>query len=174
MVGKIGFWSLIVALAAGPAVAANEPPALPNGASSVQETYDDWQVLCLQAEATIRCSMSQQQAQQDGQRVLAIELGAGDSGITGSLVLPFGLALAAGATLQIDDGQAQAPLPFKTCLPGGCIVPVSFGPEMLDRLAKGTLLKVTVTAADNDQPAVLNISLKGIAAALDRVMALSR
>lgn len=121
-----------------------------------------------------RCRMSQQQAQQNGQRVLAIELAASsDTGFSGNLVLPFGLSLASGAALQIDHAPAQPALPFKTCLPAGCVVPVSFDQATLGKLAKGKLLKVTVNAADNGQPAVLNISLRGFGPALDRITALS-
>ncbi len=56
------------------AVLAQDAPSLPGGASSLQESYRDWRVTCRIAEATKRCALSQQQARQDGQRVLAIKL----------------------------------------------------------------------------------------------------
>src|SRR5262245_5086988 len=89
---------------------------LPGGASSLQETYQDWSLAC-QGSPKAVCAVSQQQTQQNGQRVLAVELRKGaDGGVSGNLVLPFGLLLDAGATLQIDDGQPRAPLRFSTCL----------------------------------------------------------
>lgn len=44
--------------------------------------------------------------------------------LAGTLILPFGLALAKGATLQVDDKAVGQPQTFCTCLPGGCIVPL--------------------------------------------------
>ncbi|PRD40335.1 invasion protein, partial [Phyllobacterium phragmitis] len=44
---------------------------LPGGASSLNEVYRDWRVGCVQQGTTKRCAMSQIQAQQNGQRVLA-------------------------------------------------------------------------------------------------------
>lgn len=47
------------------------------------------------------CAISQTRAQQNGQRLLAIELNApGGDGATGTLVLPFGLALDSGVTFR--------------------------------------------------------------------------
>ncbi|WP_376705034.1 invasion associated locus B family protein [Mesorhizobium sp. ISC25] len=116
--------------------------------------------------------MSQQQAQKNGQRVLAIELRRnGKDTLSGDLVLPFGLLLDAGATLQIDDGQSRKPLRFSTCLPGGCIVPLSFDAAMIAALRAGTALRVKAQSTDSKEFA-LSISLKGLAAALDRLQVL--
>lgn len=147
---------------------------LPGGASSLNETYRDWQVACVQQGTAKRCVLSQQQAQQNGQRVLAIELNApAGNTVAGTLVLPFGLALASGVALQIDDKAAGQPLRFRTCLPAGCIVPVTFDAPTLTLLRAGTALKVKATA-DGGQETLFSISLQGFAAALDRVAALSR
>ncbi|MBN9047563.1 MAG: invasion associated locus B family protein [Rhizobiales bacterium] len=59
-----------------PLALAQATPFLPGGASSLQETYQDWQVACRIANGTRLCAISQQQTQQNGQRVLAIELAA--------------------------------------------------------------------------------------------------
>jgi invasion protein IalB len=141
---------------------------LPGGASSLQETYQDWSLGC-HGSPTIACAISQQQTQQNGQRVLAIELrkGEGDA-VSGSLVLPFGLLLDTGAALQIDDGPQREPLRFSTCLPAGCLVPVSFDAKTVAALRTGTALRVKVQGMDRKEVA-LSISLKGLAAALDRL-----
>ena len=141
-----------------------------------QETYQDWQVACVQQEAAKRCSLLQQQAQQNGQRVMAVELvaQAGAATIDGSLVLPFGLSLDAGVTLQIDEAAALQPLRFSTCLPAGCIVPLSFNEAMLTALRAGTALKVNAIASGTEQPVALSISLSGFSAALDRTVALAQ
>ena len=168
---------LVAALLAGPcaAIAQTAPAPLPNGASSVQETYEDWSVACVQAEAGKLCALSQQQAQQDGQRVLAIEIiPRPDGTATGTLVLPFGLSLEAGAVLQIDEQEPRPALRFSTCLPAGCIVPVSLDETLLAALGEGGALKLYVTPIDAAQPLPLSISLKGFAAALERTSALAQ
>ncbi|WP_353041942.1 invasion associated locus B family protein [Mesorhizobium sp. M1423] len=152
---------------------AEEPAStLPGGASSLQETYQDWRLSCQSAAPRAICTVSQQQAQKNGQRVLAIELHRnGKDTLSGDLVLPFGLLLDAGATLQIDDGQPRKPLRFSTCLPGGCIVPLSFDTAMIAALRAGTALRVKAQSTDGKEFA-LPISLKGLAAALDRLQVL--
>lgn len=168
-VAMLSAWAL---LPAAPVRAAGV--ALPGGASSVQETYQDWRVECWIANAAKHCSMSQQQVGKDGQRVLAMELQAGsDGGVAGVLVLPFGLLLDKGVTLQIDDKPAQSPLRFRTCLPAGCTVPLSFDTDHVTSLGKGTMLKLRTAAADTAQDVNLTLSLKGFAAALDRIKALA-
>ena len=155
-------------------VTAQDGAALPGGASSLQETYQDWLVSCVQANGK-RCALSQR-TQQNGQQLVAIELvpaGEGETA-TGTLVLPFGLALDAGVALQVDDNPAGAPLRFSTCLAGGCLVPLSFDAALLEGLRAGETLKLTSRAADSDRGVPLSISLKGFAAAFDRLSALTR
>ncbi|MDR0807830.1 MAG: invasion associated locus B family protein [Gemmobacter sp.] len=159
------------ASASAPAVAST----LPGGATSLQESYRDWSVVCVQQGAGKRCAASQVQAQQQsGQRVLAIEIDAlRDNGAGGTLMLPFGLSLPSGVTLQIDDQPALAPLRFRTCLPSGCLVSLSFDASTLTALRAGTSLKVTVVA-DNGGETALTVSLAGFAPALDRLAVLTR
>jgi invasion protein IalB len=162
------------AQAQAPAGTAPTPSTLPGGATSINETYRDWSVACVQQGAGKRCAMSQVQTQQNGQRVLAIEISPPQgSSTTGALALPFGLALANGITLQIDDKPAMVPLRFRTCLPTGCIVPLSFDAAAIVALRAGTSLKVKATT-DGGSEAPFTISLAGFAAALDRVAALAR
>jgi invasion protein IalB len=154
-----------------PVTAQETGSKLPGGASSLQETYQDWNLSCQGTPQTV-CVISQQQMQQSGQRVLAIELRRdGDGGLTGNLVLPFGLLLDAGAALQVDAAAQQKPLRFSTCLPAGCLVPLAFDANTGAALKDGTALKVTVHSNDAKE-VTLSISLKGMAAAVDRLEAL--
>ena len=147
---------------------------LPGGASSLNETYRDWQVACSQQNNAKRCALSQSQAQQNGQRVLTIELNAPTGNtVAGIVVLPFGLALDKGVTLQIDDKPAGPPLRFRTCLPVGCVVPVSFDASALTTLRVGGARKVKATT-DGGRDAPFSIPLQGFATALDRVAILAR
>lgn len=147
---------------------------LPGGASSLNETYRDWRVTCVVQGTTKQCAMSQAQAQQNRQRVLAIELSppVGNT-VSGTLVLPFGLALDAGVAFQIDDKPAMAPIRFRTCVPAGCLVNVSFDAASIMALRAGSVLKVKATA-DGGAAAPFSITLQGFGTALDRVATLSR
>jgi invasion protein IalB len=148
---------------------------LPGGASSLRETYEDWIVSCVQREGR-HCLLQHQQNQQNGQRILAVEVvGSADGkAATGTLVLPFGLALDAGVSLQVDEKPSGAPLRFSTCLPAGCVVPLSFDDAFLSALRTGATLKTMVKAANTNEPLAFSIPLKGFSAAFDRVTALMK
>lgn len=161
-----------IALTIGSTTAAWSATNLPGGASSLSETYENWTVSCLvqkQGETQkVLCSMSQQQVDDNRQRALAIELSPADkNGASGAFVLPYGLNLASGATLQLDETPADKPLAFTTCLPAGCIVPVSLDAAKADALGKGKNLFVLAQAMDGNQ-IKLNVPLDGFAAALKR------
>lgn len=168
--------SLLPLLAAAPAFAQDAAPAtLPGGASSLQETYQDWRVTCGVVQNNKICSMAQVQQQQDGQRVLAIELQpAKDGGVAGVLALPFGLKLDAGASLKIDSNPPLPALKFSTCLPAGCLLPVTFTTANVTALSAAAALNVTATSIQPNQPVNLAISLKGFKAALDRLTELAK
>lgn len=168
------FTFLALAFLTAFAVQAQQPPTLPGGASSLQETYQDWRVSCQIANNLKRCAIVQQQNQQNGQRVFAIELTAPSGNtVTGTLALPFGLALDAGVIFQIDEKPAMPALRFRTCVPAGCLVTISFDAPTLAALRAGAALKVRATV-DGGTTMPLSISLHGFGTALDRVAALSR
>jgi invasion protein IalB len=147
---------------------------LRGGSNSLNETHQDWHVACEKQGTGKRCVLSQQQINaQTRQRVLAVQINSiAPHKVEGVLMLPFGLALESGATLQIDDGMAGQPIRYRTCLPGGCIVPLSFDVAALSALRKGTALKIAAVA-DGGKTTPFSVSLQGFAAALDRVVVLS-
>lgn len=146
-----------------------EAGSLPGGASSLEETYQDWRLVCRVADEKKQCGISQQQTRKDGQRMLTIELHNGpDNILDGNLVLPFGLLFDTGVTIQIDEQAAKSPLSFRTCLLAGCIVPLTFEDETITALRSGTALKAQVKTADG-RGLAFSISLKGLSAALDRI-----
>ncbi|MBZ9850375.1 invasion associated locus B family protein [Mesorhizobium sp. CA14] len=174
---RIGYATLIAASLLSLAVAfAQDTAALPGGATSLREGHADWTVSCnlaTQNGAGVKvCALSQEQTDsQSRQRVLAMELRPAGEAVQGTLVLPFGLALDQGVTLQIDDGPTLPPLRFRTCLPGGCIVDLSFDAETLAILREGKSLKVKVIA-DGGKETVLALSLNGFPSAADRTVEL--
>src|SRR5690606_3009921 len=150
-------------------VMGQEAVSLPGGASSLEETYQDWRVVCRVADEKKQCGTSQQQTRKDGQRVLTIELHPGpDNMLEGNLVLPFGLLFETGVTVHIDEQTAENPLSFRTCLLAGCIVPLQFEQATIAALRTGAALKAQAKTADGRDVA-FSISLKGLSAALDRV-----
>lgn len=156
-------------------VAAETAPAtLPGGATSLQETFSDWQVGCVVQGPAKRCSITQEQVnQQSRQRVLAVELAVAADKLEGVLLMPFGLALDKGVALQIDDQPSANMLKFRTCLPGGCLVPLNFDGKTVAALRVGTVVKLRAVA-DGGQDQLYTISLKGFAPAIDRITSLSK
>lgn len=149
---------------------------LPGGATSLNETHGDWTVACTVPEGTVRCTVSQVQIDsQSRQRVLSVELTAADGGAaaSGILVMPFGLALDQGVALSIDEGEFLPLLRFSTCLPAGCLVPLTFNQDALAAMRAGTALKAKAVANGSSQDVNFSISLSGFTSALARAAALS-
>ena len=168
------FW-----MTAFPALAQNngavpQPDTLPGGASSLQENFGDWTVLCALPGGRKTCSLSQSQLDtQSRQRIVAIELAPGGEGVVGgALAMPFGLVLAEGVSLKVDGSALGGQRAFRTCLPAGCIVPLSLAAGDVEQLASGETLELGAVAAENNQPVTLSISLNGFSAALQRLRSL--
>ncbi|EXL09411.1 invasion associated locus B family protein [Aquamicrobium defluvii] len=151
-----------------PSAVSQEAAVLPGGATSLQETHEDWQISCQIANGAKQCAVLQQQYQQGGQRILAIEVQSqSEGGIKGVAVLPFGLKLQEGVAFQIDDEPALPAAHFSTCLPAGCILPVEFDAAALKTLRSGSTLRLKVTSTD-EKELTFSVSLKGFSSALDR------
>ena len=150
----------------------SEPAAeLPNGASSITESFGDWTVNCRIASGQKLCALSQAQGnKQTGQRAFAIELTTPRDGKTdGAILMPFGLKLDAGAVLKLDDKDLGRGLRFSTCVPDGCLLPVSFPAVATEAMKSATALVVTGVNLSNGQAVTFSVSLKGFPAALKRV-----
>jgi len=157
-----------ILLAAGPAAQAQ----MPAGPSSLQKTYGDWTVACITQEAVRRCAMAQRLVQQDGRQVAAAEFSLADEGISGVLVLPFGLALESGVVLAVD-GAPLASARFSTCLPGGCLVEVSVTPEAAADLVAGVQFEIEAIANDSEDRVQIILPLAGFTEARDRLLQLA-
>lgn len=169
------FLAAVLAALALPA-AAQQAMTLPGGASAVTETHGDWTVRCQvrQPEGKIGCLVQQEQVDnQSRQRMLAIEVVPSADGVLGTLILPFGLDLDKGVSLAVDDGQPLPALRFRTCLPQGCLVPLSFAADTAAALKAGATLKVAATA-DGGAATPFTISLAGFASAMARAQELAR
>ncbi|MEE4452982.1 invasion associated locus B family protein [Novosphingobium resinovorum] len=142
---------------------------------ALRERFGDWGVTCVTVEKGTKCSILQQQAARAApgqalQRTIAIELLPVPYGAVGTLLTPFGVDLAKGVTLRL--GKAGPPLPFKTCLPTGCLVPLQFGKDAVEALRHQPVLHVLFETAGDGQTIDVPISLGGLGQALDRAKAI--
>lgn len=139
---------------------------LPGGASSINDIYGSWTLSCLADAGGAQCAVTQVQIdQQSQQRLLSAEMARTESGAEGIALLPFGLDLDAGVSVQLGSDAAQEAR-FSTCVPGGCILPLT-----LDAAALSGTDTLTLTATIHDAGGeALNfaIPLNGLAQALER------
>jgi invasion protein IalB len=175
-------------LDAGGVVAAQQPGAkvaaqsaapaaqLPNGASSINETYGDWIVDCRLIDGQKQCLLMQAQgSNQTKQRVFEIQLHVPKDGKTeGTILMPFGLKLDNGAVLTLDDKDLGQPLRFSTCMPQGCLLPVSLPAAAIDSMKKAKTLGVASLNLGNGEIVAFKVPLEGFAAATARVAELGR
>jgi invasion protein IalB len=156
---------------------ADATPALPGGATSLREVHGDWVVQCDVAAANaptpgIVCSVNQnQQDPKSQQLVLGVAVAPSATGVGGTMVLPFGLSLAEGVSLQVDEATDQSKLAFRTCLPQGCLVTLSWASDAIAGLRTAKVLNINAVA-DGGQKLAFKVSMNGFASAMDRVTAL--
>lgn len=148
---------------------------LPNGATAVNEVYGDWTVDCRINDGQKLCVLSQSQGDsRTNQRVFAIELRAPKDGrAEGTILMPFGLKLENGAVLKLDEKDLGQGLRFSTCVPSGCLLPVSFPTVATDAMKGGKTLTAAALNLSNSDVVSFNIALNGFGPALDRLVQLA-
>lgn len=149
---------------------------LPNGATSVTETYNDWTVTCAMDGSRKACTLSQMQGDKEtGQRVFSIELNApSGKGLDGTLILPFGLKLDDGVKLKVDDQGEEISVRYSACYPQGCVAPIAFSEEFVRALKNGAVLKMNALHLATGRSVSLVASLSGFSGALDRATGLQK
>lgn len=150
--------------------------SLPNGASSINETYGDWIVACKKAGDQKTCTFSQvHTGNRTGEQVFAIELQPPSEGKANSVILlPFGLRLDDGVTLKIDEQTLEPEARFLTCVPNGCLVPVAFPADATEAMKKAEHLIIGATSSGEGEPLKFTVSLNGFTEALNRAVELSK
>lgn len=148
---------------------------LPNGATAVNEVYGDWTVDCRITDGQKLCVLSQSQGDsRTNQRVFAIELRAPKDGrAEGTILMPFGLKLENGAVLKLDEKDLGQGLRFSTCVPSGCLLPVSFPTVATDAMKGGKTLTAAALNLSSNDVVSFNIALNGFGPALDRLVQLA-
>jgi invasion protein IalB len=163
---------MVAAQAAAPTPAAQ----LPNGASSVNETYGSWTVNCRLTDGQKQCLLMQTQGNnQTRQRLFEIELQTPRDGkMEGTILMPFGLKLDNGAVVTLDEKDFGPGLRFSTCVPQGCLLPVSWQTVSIDAMKKAKLLTVASLNLSNSEVVAFKISLDGFAPAIARIVELGK
>ena len=161
---------------AGQPAAATPTAQLPNGASSVNETYGDWTVNCRLIDVQKQCLLMQTQGNsQTKQRLFEIELQTPRDGkMDGTILMPFGLKLDSGALLKLDEKDFGAALRFSTCLPQGCLLPVSWQTASIDAMKKAKMLTVASLNLNNGEVVTFKVSLDGFAPSVARIVELGK
>lgn len=158
---------------ASPAVSQPKPAAatLPNGASAINEVYGDWTVDCRVTDGQKLCVLTQSQGDsRTNQRVFAIELRAPKDGkAEGTILMPFGVKLENGAVLKLDDKDLGQGLRFSTCVPSGCLLPISFPTVATDAMKTGKSLTAAALNLSSGEIISFNIVLNGFGPALERI-----
>ena len=108
-------------------------------------------------------------SERNGQRIVTFSVSPIETNDSheGSFILPFGLELPSGVTIALGDAAPSPAINFKTCLPTGCIVPLTWTAEQYNALLAAKTLLVRAKMV-NGQPFELALSLKGLSAAAKR------
>ena len=138
----------------------------------VRETHKDWTVVCdIPAELdTEVCLIVQQRNLRDSdQPVIRVEIGfAIQTGAPFAVVTaPLGVALAAGLSMQVDDGELTR-FDYGSCIPKGCIVGTGLTDAQIVSMRKGKEAQFTFKDNRNRDISV-PVSLSGFTAALQSI-----
>ncbi|WP_455482195.1 invasion associated locus B family protein [Bartonella sp. B35(2025)] len=159
--------------------AATKPVAamLPNGASSLTETYGLWSINCGIQDGKKICFMNRQEVNDQNRVILAMNIVLNTDGVvSGNLTVPFGILVSKPVRLQVDEGKAVIETGIRTCMPSGCIVPIVFDKNSIAALRTGKHLKLAMTVAAPGEPTIndLFVQLNGFSNALNRLTALQK
>jgi len=147
--------------------------ALPIGASSLDETYQDWKVICRKSGMVSQCVIAQQLINEKSrQRILTLQFSPSKNQVTGIAIMPFGLLLAKGATLTVD-GQKIGNYAFSTCLPTGCVIPFNISNAQFTRISQASRIEIRAAAPDGKDVGI-SVSPKGLNAATARLLEIRR
>lgn len=126
-------------LALGCLTGLSSAQAQPAAPSSLQETYQDWTVTCVQAEGDLNAL----------------------------LVLPFGLAVAEPVRLRHGGGE-DLTIGVSTCLPAGCLAPARLGSAWFAQINDASIFEAIANFPGSSETATLTFSAKGFQDAIER------
>lgn len=137
------------------------------------QVYQDWRVQCQPGDGSQqRCVMFQNLVyEESGQTILSVQIGRSATGERPSAVfiVPLGVILPPGVSMQIDGGSATK-VDFQQCNRQSCVAPLPLDDTLLSTMKKGLEAQVTFHAVvqGNRRPITVPVSLKGFTAALNQ------
>ncbi|MEE9320277.1 MAG: invasion associated locus B family protein [Granulosicoccus sp.] len=143
-----------------------KPGALKTDAEAKRTTHGAWEVACAADGKT--CAMAQIGNDSSGTPVLEmvirklpepLEVGDQTAIAVLDVITPLGVVLTDGLSIKIDKGKAES-APFQICTEQGCLVREPIDADLIRRMKRGRIAKITVIAA-NQGEVTANISLKG-------------
>lgn len=138
---------------------------------SIAQDGSSWSKRCSDVNGEERCEIFQQiVVKETGARVAEFALGFPNgkkSTASGVIVVPLGILLEEGATMQVDDNR---PFSFRIryCLKNGCFAFVDMDKKILKTLKKGKGATITVLNAGG-QKISIPVSLIGLTKALKEI-----
>lgn len=135
------------------------------------QKFGDWSIGCDQDGGQSVCHLDQAVIDNNTQKpVLQVGVGylPGQDGKKQPkmvIIVPLGVILPQGLTVQIDDGPG-AQVPFLHCMAAGCRTVVNLDAPTIAKFKAGTKAKMTF-AAPNGQPVSVPVSLSGFTAGFD-------
>lgn len=143
--------------------------------SGERTAHGDWEVAC-GSEAEGGCAMAQIGNDSTGTPVLEMVIRQLDEPLEVNettavavldVITPLGVVLTEGLTMKIDQGRDEAAA-FQICTEQGCLVREPVADELIKRLKRGSVAKITVFAANQGEVSS-SISLKGFTKAYDSI-----
>ncbi len=133
--------------------------------AKVGDQFGDWVYECaaLAANKTL-CSLSQTIiSKTQNKRIVKFNLRRDENSksIDFMAILPLGINLPTGASINIDSGKAY-PLMLKTCTQQGCIAVYTTDSSFIKTLQNGQKLNISFTFAGAEKPITISGSTKGL------------
>jgi len=147
-----------------------EAPAAPVAAPDrTTETFGDWSIVCTASGGGERSCEIDTSIVLRGQSApfarIAVMRPAKDKAVQMVAVVPVNIATASPAKISADGGASELSLPFRSCMPGGCIAQTEVTKDKLRTLGK-TQGQLTLVDASG-KPASVEFSLHGFDQALE-------
>lgn len=171
-----GLFSLFVL---GFASMAHAATSLPDGVASLHETYQDWRLFCQAPGGTnksseVKCVVTQKAVDIHTHRsVMSLRLEPDGEQVRGVVTVSFGLDLLRGLTLTNASQPVGDTYSFSTCLPTGCLVPLTFDDGQWRTLLKDNIGTFTALSFSG-QPVKLLFSTRGLEQAMRRARDLTQ
>lgn len=174
---SIGAYSAAARPLAHAAPAQEARPSSPSRTpTTLLETYESWSVHCATLNGKRHCEMGRAEVNAQGQPLITMQLSLTNNNVaTGAVLVPFGVLVTEPIEMQVDTKKGTLlEGHIRSCVPQGCIVPISLDANAQKVLGSSKLLHVNLKADGVVPPDREHISvhLTGFAEALDRLRAL--